>query len=122
MYGLINIAVEKEILIMGKGKNAPAAEKSLEEMTIKEVRALAMEVPDIAEVHQMNRREMVMAINKSKGIAEPETSGPSLRDLKKSIRLFKEKIKNALDANDKKLATKYRHKVGQLKKKTRQAA
>jgi len=107
---------------MGKGKDAPAAEKALEEMTIKEVRALAIEVPDIAGVHQMNKTEMIMAINKSRGVEQTEISGPSLRDLKKTIRLFKEKIKSSMEANNKKQAAMYRHKVGQLKKKTRQAA
>ena len=106
---------------MGKGKDAPGDEKSLEEMTIKEVRDLAMEVPGIAGVHQMNKHEMIMAINKSKGVAEKETSGPSIREMKKSIRLFKQKIKDALDANDKKMATRHRRKVSQLKKKTRRA-
>ena len=45
-------------------------EKTLDKMTVKELREIAKEIPDITGVHGMNKAELIDAVNKVKGIAE----------------------------------------------------
>jgi Rho termination factor-like protein len=45
-------------------------EKALDKMTVKELREIAKEIPDITGVHGMNKAELIDAVNKVKGIAE----------------------------------------------------
>jgi len=45
-------------------------EKTLENMTVKELREIAKEIPDITGIHGMNKAELLDAVNKVKGIAE----------------------------------------------------
>jgi len=45
-------------------------EKPLDKMTVKDLREIAKEIPDITGVHGMNKAELLDAIEKAKGIAE----------------------------------------------------
>ena len=45
-------------------------EKALDKMTVKELREIAKEIPDITGVHGMSKAELIDAVNKVKGIAE----------------------------------------------------
>ena len=108
-----------------------AKEKPLDKMTVKALREIAKDIPDITGVHGMNKAELLDAVKKAKGIAEtPEEKGKivkkkkamSVKDIKNKIRAFKAERKVALEAKDKKMATIYRRRISRLKKKTRRAA
>ena len=45
-------------------------EKTLDNMTVKELREIAKEIPDITGVHGMNKAELLDAVSKVKGIVE----------------------------------------------------
>ena len=117
----------------------------LDKMTVKDLREIAKEIPDITGVHGMNKAELLDAIEKAKGIVETpkekaetpkkkaetpkkkaETTkkikGISVKDIKNKIRSFKAERKAALEAKDKKMATIYKRRISRLKKKTRRAA
>lgn len=99
-------------------------EKSLDKMTVKDLREVAKEIPEIAGVHGMNKPDLLSAIKKARGIKEDtvKKQNASVQDLKKQINAFKIKKKDALEAKDSKTATIYRRRISRLKKKTRRAA
>ncbi|MBW2607499.1 MAG: transcription termination factor Rho [Deltaproteobacteria bacterium] len=127
-------------------------EKPLDKMTVKGLKEIAKEMPEITGVHGMNKAELLDAIEKVKGIAETpkekaetpkekaetpkekaetpkkkvetlkEKKAESVKDMKNKIRAFKAKRKVALEAKDKKMATIYRRRISRLKKQTRRAA
>jgi hypothetical protein len=105
-------------------KDKTVKEKPLEKMTAKELREVAMEIPEISGVHGMNKPELISAIKKARGIEEQVTkkSDASVRDIKKQIKALKLKRAEAIEANDKKMATVMRRRISRLKKKTRRAA
>ena len=47
-------------------------EKPLEKMTAKELRAIALEIPEIEGVHAMKKEELLEAIRKSRGVEKEE--------------------------------------------------
>jgi len=105
-------------------KQKNVKEKPFERMTVKELRAIALELPEISGAHGMNKPELISQIKQAKGIEE-EKSNPkdaSVRDIKLKIRSLKEKRVEALGANDAKMATRFRRTISRLKKKTRQRA
>jgi len=120
-------------------------EKPLDKMTVKALKEIAKEMPEITGVHGMNKAELLDAIEKAKGIVETpkekaetpkekaetpkkkvetlkEKKAESVKDMKNKIRAFKAKRKVALEAKDKKMATIYRRRISRLKKQTRRAA
>ncbi|MDY6790253.1 MAG: Rho termination factor N-terminal domain-containing protein [Thermodesulfobacteriota bacterium] len=99
-------------------------EKPLDKMTVKELREIAKEMPEITGVHGMNKAELLAAVKKAKGIIETpkKKKDRSIKELKNKIRAFKAERKAALEAKDKKMATIYRRRISRLKKKTRRAA
>lgn len=105
-------------------KEKTTKEKPLEKMTAKELREVAMEIPEISGVHGMNKPELISAIKKARGIEEEvvKKSDASVREIKKQIKELKQKRAAAIDANDKKLAKVMRRRISRLKKKTRRAA
>lgn len=109
---------------MGKKEKAEKKEKPLEKMTAKELRALALAIPDIVGVHGMNKEEILAAVKKARGIKE--TSGKkgdrSMRQLKEKIKELRGKKVEAREKNDKKLTNRVRLRISRLKKKTRKAA
>ena len=93
-------------------------------MTVKDLREMAKEIPEIVGVHGMKKGELIVEIKKAKGIKdEPiKKADASVSELKKKIRELKIERRTALEAKDKKMATIYRRRIAKLKKKTRRAA
>ena len=98
-------------------------EKPLDKMTVKELREVAKEIPEITGVHGKNKAELLEAVKEARGIKEkPKKADRSVRSLKKSIKDLRQKQAQALESDDKKMAAIYRRKISRLKKKTRRAA
>jgi len=99
-------------------------QKPLDKMTVKDLREIAKEIPEITGVHGMNKAELLSAVKNVRGI-EDET-GPksdfSIREIKKKIKKLKTERETALNTKDKKTASIYRRRISRLKKKTRKAA
>lgn len=107
------------------------AEKPLDKMTVKELREVAAEIPEITGVHGMKKAELLEAIKEVRGIVDEEpkaekkprkTGGGKEMSVKGKIHLFKAKRKDALTAGDKKAASILRRRINRLKKKSRRAA
>ncbi len=109
---------------MGVKKKKKTEEKPLEKMTAKELRELAIKIPEITGVHGMNKAELIGAIKRERGIEDElgKQTDSSVRETKKKIRELKVKREAVLKAHDAKMATIYRRRISRLKKKTRKAA
>ena len=126
-------------------KKAEATDKPLEKMTVKALREMAKEIPEITGVHGMKKEELLVAINEVRGVetetVEAETSkaetvkadkstkgkpvkkaGSTTGEIKKQIKALKAQRQAALGAKDKKMATVYKRRISRLKKKSRKAA
>ena len=105
-------------------KKKEAKEKPLDKMTVKELREIAKQIEGITGVHGMNKGDLLAAIKEARGITEEpkKKASQSVRDIKAKIKALKVQRKEALAADDKRMATIYRRKISRLKKKTRQAA
>lgn len=105
-------------------KKKEAKEKPLEKSTAKELRELALKIPEITGVHGMNKTELISAIKKSRGIKDDSDNKTdnTVRETKKRIKELKEKYRIAVEANDTKMSNIYKKRVLRLKKKTRRAA
>ena len=99
-------------------------EKPLEKMTVKDLREMAKEIPEITGVHGMKKDELIVAIKKAKGVKdEPvKKADASVSEIKTKIKALKAQRQAAIEASDKKMATIYRRRISRLKKKTRRAA
>ncbi|MCP3953262.1 MAG: transcription termination factor Rho [Desulfobacterales bacterium] len=106
-------------------------EKPLDKMTVKELREVAKEMPEITGVHGMNKADLLDAIIKVQGIevkpkaqtkVKAKKTDRDAKSLKKAMKAYRQKQAQAASADDKKLAAIYRRKVSRLKKKTRNAA
>ena len=109
---------------MAKKEKAEKKDKPLEKMTAKELRELAMTIPDIVGAHGMNKEEVLSAIKKARGIKEePLKKGDrSIRQLKEKIKELRGKKVEVREKNDKKSINRLRVRISRLKKKTRTAA
>jgi len=131
-------------------KKAEATDKPLEKMTVKALREMAKEIPEITGVHGMKKEELLVAINEVRGVdaetveaetVEAETSkaetvkadksiqgkpvkktGSTTGEIKKQIKALKAQRQAALGAKDKKMATVFKRRISRLKKKSRKAA
>jgi hypothetical protein len=101
-----------------------ATEKPLDKMTVKELREVAKEMPEITGVHGMNKGELLAAIKEVRGIVDTKVRkvDASVKELKIKIKSLKVERDAALEAKDKKMATIYRRRIARLKKKTRRSA
>jgi len=119
-------------------------EKPLEKMTAKELREIALEIPDITGVHAMKKDELLEAIRKSRGVEKKEEAKEeakeevkkekkvekkvekkakvSVADLKKKIRECKALKEEAVKKGDVRMAKIYKRRINRLKKRTRKAA
>lgn len=99
-------------------------EKSLEDMTAKELREIALQIPDIVGVHGMNKAEIIATIKKSQGITEaPKEKAPAtIREIKAKIQSLRGKLVAAQEGKDKKTVRIYRRRMSRLKKKTRRTS
>ena len=116
-----------------KHKPPEKKEKPLEKMTAKELREIALEIPDITGVHAMKKEELLAVIRKSRGIEEEvkkekkekkvkKKTEVSAADLKKKIREFKALKEGAVKKGDVRMAKIYKRRINRLKKRTRKAA
>jgi len=98
-------------------------EKPLDKMTVKELREMAKEIPDIVGVHGMNKPELLAEIKKAKGIVEEtvKKTNASVREIKAKLKKLRDE-RAARESLDKKTAAIYRKRINRLKKKTRRAA
>jgi hypothetical protein len=105
-------------------KNKEVKKKPLEKMTSKELREVAIGIPEISGVHGMNKPELISAIKQAKGIVEekPKKSDSPVRAIKQKISAVKIQRQAALDAKDKQKALIFRRQISRLKKRTRRAA
>jgi hypothetical protein len=108
---------------MGKKEKAEKKEKPLEKMTAKELRDVALTIPEISGVHGMNKEEVLTAVKKARGIKEiPVKKGDrSMRQLKEKIKELRGKKLDSQEKNNKKAIDQLRRRIGRLKKKTRKA-
>ncbi len=104
------------------GKKDENKEKPLDKMTAKELRELAINIPDISGVHGMNKDELVSAIKKSRGIVEEKISARPVREIKAKMRSVSVKHLAAVEAGDAKMAAIYKKRMIRFKKQTRRAA
>lgn len=111
-------------------------EKPLEKMTVKALREIAKDIPEIVGVHGMKKEELITAINEARGISDaPEQPAKSIKakpadkkagatraEIKKQIKTLKVQRRGALEAQDRKMATIYKRRISRLKKRSRKAA
>ncbi|HPA14380.1 MAG TPA: transcription termination factor Rho [Desulfobacterales bacterium] len=104
-------------------KKKQTKEKPLEKMTAKELREVALQLPEITGVHGLNKPELIQSIKRARGIEdEPgKQSDSSVRELKKMIKELRAK-QNLLKEDEAKMAAIYRRRIIRLKKKSRKAA
>jgi hypothetical protein len=105
-------------------KEKGSKEKPFDKMTATELREVAKEIPDITGVHGMNKPELIAAIKAARGIKDEKVkkADTSIRDIKKKIKLLKDKQEAAAKTNNKKMTAICRRRISRLKKKTRRAA
>ena len=116
-------------------KKAEATDKPLEKMTVKALREMAKEIPEITGVHGMKKEELLVAINEVRGVeagtvkadksikGKPvKKTGSTTGEIKKQIKALKAQRQAALGTKDKKMATVYKRRISRLKKKSRKAA
>jgi hypothetical protein len=98
--------------------------KKLDKMTVKDLKEVAKEIPDITGVHGMNKPDLLVEIKRFIGIEEApkKTKDVSIVEVKKKIKALKIKRAEAISSKDKKMATICKRKIARLKKKTRRAA
>ena len=99
-------------------------EKPLNKMTVKELREIAKEIPEITGVHGMNKAELLAAVKQARGITEAPKKkvSRSTKTLKGQIKDLKAHKIEAQQAADKKKTAILRRKISKLKKRTRRAA
>ena len=108
---------------MEEKRELPKLEKKLEKLTIKELREIALQIPEITGVHGMNKEELISALKKVYGIKEePRKVGESMRELKAKIRKFKALAEEAKKNKDWIKYKRYRKLASKFKKRTRKLA
>jgi hypothetical protein len=116
-------------------EKADATEKPLEKMTVKALREMAKDIPEITGVHGMKKEELIVAVNEARGVTEEtvkadksikakpvKKAGASRGEIKIRIKALKAQRQAALEAQDKKMAIVCRRRISRLKKKSRTAA
>ena len=109
---------------MPKDKKNEDKEKPLEKMTVKELKEVALQIPEIIGVYGMNKQDLIIEIKKARGIEikTQKSADRSVKEVKKRINALKKKRVAALEAADSKMAKIYRRRIARLKRKTRRAA
>ena len=98
--------------------------KPLDKMTVKELREVALDLPEITGVHGMNKAELLAAVKKAKGIEDTpvKKTSASLGTVKTQIKNVKKLREAALKEKNAKMAAIYRRRISRLKKKSRRVA
>jgi hypothetical protein len=112
-----------------KKKVRKKEEKSLEKMTVKELKEIAMEIPRAVAVHDMRKGELIAFIKEARGIKEEapvkvekkviEKIKLNKSEIKGKIKQLKEEKKAAQEAYNKKRLDFLRRRISRLKKQTR---
>ena len=110
-------------------KKEHSEEKSLEKMTVKDLRAIALEFPRSASVYTMKKEELIAFIKEAKGIKDEGQEKEKVKDverlkltkqeIKAKIKLLKEEKIASQEKKDKKREVFFRRKISRLKKQTR---
>jgi len=108
------------------------AGKPIEQMTVKELRDLAKEVPGATGVHAMKKDELVALVMESKGKkeeapakkkkAKEKKASLTVKDIKQKISGLKEEKKKAQETKDRDKIESLRRRINRLKKQSRKAA
>jgi len=61
-------------------KKTEATEKPLEKMTVKALREIAKEIPEISGVHGMKKEELLVAINEVRGVKEEAVKEEAVKE------------------------------------------
>jgi predicted ATP-grasp superfamily ATP-dependent carboligase len=109
---------------MAKDKQKEGKEKPLEKMTVKELKEVALQIPEVVGVHGMNKQDLIVEIKKARGIEvnPKKNASKSVKEVKQKIKALKQKRVTALETSDSKMAQIYRRRIARLKRKTRRAA
>ena len=115
-----------------KKKEHKKEEKSLEKMTVKELRATALEIPRAVAVHDMKKAELIAFIKEARGIKDEEPAKTrkkvvakiklSKSEIKGKIKKLKEEKKAAQASNNRRKTDILRRRISHLKKLTRRYA
>ena len=107
---------------MTKGKED--AEKPLDKMTVKELREIALNIPDLKGVHGMNKQDLLDTVKAHRGIKteKPKKSSRSVKEIKKLIRELKARKTASAGEMNRKQSEILRRQISRLKKKTRKVA
>ncbi|MBE9547481.1 MAG: Rho termination factor N-terminal domain-containing protein [Proteobacteria bacterium] len=100
-------------------------EKPLEKYTVKELKAMALEMEEITGGSAMKKDELIDAIKKAKGIPVKkvkEKSVESVVELKKMIKELKSKMGELRASGNRSRTDFLRKRISRLKKKTRRLA
>jgi hypothetical protein len=115
-----------------KGAIMAAKDKSLDKMTVKELRDLA-KGRGAEGVTGMKKEELLDFIRQARVVPQEKPQPPkvvkkakkkelNVKQLKKRIVIIKGKRAEALEKGDRRMATIYKRQINRLKKKTRRAA
>lgn len=98
--------------------------KPLDKMTVKELKEVALGIPEITGVHGMNKSDLLSAIKTAKGIKEERKNKRSgtVRQVKVQIKTLKIKRNEVSEEKNSKMASIYRRRISRLKKKSRKVA
>jgi len=112
-----------------KKKSRKKEEKSLEKMTVKELKEIALEIPRGIAVHDMKKGELIAFIKEARGIKEEEPVRVEKRviakiklsksEIKGKIKQLKEEKKAAQETFNRKRLDFLRRRITRLKKQTR---
>jgi ribosomal protein L7/L12 len=100
-------------------------EKPLEELTVKELKEIALALETVTGVTAMKKAELINAIKEAKGIPTKDVREKPLEtvvELKHRIRLLKEKIEALRETGERTKVDFFRRKISRLKKRTRRLA
>jgi len=104
-------------------KGTDGKEKPLDKMTVKELREIALEIPDLKGVHGMNKQDLLDTVKAHRGTkeAKPKKASRSVREIKKQIQELKARKQALASEKDRRQSDILRRKISRLKKKTRRA-
>jgi len=107
-------------------------EKPIDKMTAKELREIALKIPDITGVHAMKKAELLKVVKEARGITEEAPAkkrkervskeAVSVKELKQKIIQLKGEKEAAREARDKKKINMFRRRINRLKKRSRKVA
>lgn len=100
-------------------------EKSLEKLTVKELKEMALAMGGITGVTAMKKEELIVAIKQAKGIpvkATRERPVDTVLSFKKRIRELRAKEAELREAGKRRETGRLRKRISHLKKKTRKLA